>query len=409
MVTRYLALSLFVSAALVAQQAPIPAADALGGRPFSITKTWVIGGVGNWDALTMDPSAGQLFIAHGPTVQVVDVATGNLAGTIGGFIEAHDVVLDDAGEFGYATDGPADKVRVFDRRTFKLVASIQTGPRPRGLVLEPQSGLLLAICAGGHLENEANPAASTSPRNPPPDRRRPRREDVPPPQTNSTITVIDAGTRKPLENLSLRGTLGLAEADGDGYVYVAIPDHNQVARLDVQAIAVQARAWQTSDAARQSESPPEFQPQLLRLPQECRNPRSVAVDGHHQRLFVPCSNMKMTVLNAATGESITSLTIGPGAEAIAYDATRGLVFTANGGGYGSITVIHQDVTDTYSVVQNLATRQQARTLAVNSSTGEVYLVTALYGAKLDHPPVNGIGTLRLNPVDSSFQVLVIGN
>jgi len=39
----------------------------------------------------------------------------------------------------------------------------------------------------------------------------------------------------------------------------------------------------------------------------------------------------------------------------------------------------------------------------------VYLVTTLYGANLKTPPMNGIGTLKMNPVDGSFQVLVVGN
>ena len=68
-----------------------------------------------------------------------------------------------------------------------------------------------------------------------------------------------------------------------------------------------------------------------------------------------------------------------------------------------------DVTDAYTVVQNLPTLQQARTMAVNPSNGDVYVVTTLYGANLANPPVNGLGTLKLNPVDGSFQVLVIGN
>jgi hypothetical protein len=53
--------------------------------------------------------------------------------------------------------------------------------------------------------------------------------------------------------------------------------------------------------------------------------------------------------------------------------------------------------------------EHARTMAVDPSTGELYLVTSLYGAKLDHPPANGIGTLKVDAVDGSFQVLVIGN
>jgi DNA-binding beta-propeller fold protein YncE len=119
--------------------------------------------------------------------------------------------------------------------------------------------------------------------------------------------------------------------------------------------------------------------------------------------------MKLKVVATDTGASLAGLTIGPGVDAMAYDAGRGLIFTANGGGYGSVTVIRQHVTDTYSVIQNLPTMQQARTMAVDPSTGSVYLVTTLYGAKLDHPPMNGIGTLKMNAVDGSFQVLVVGN
>jgi hypothetical protein len=53
--------------------------------------------------------------------------------------------------------------------------------------------------------------------------------------------------------------------------------------------------------------------------------------------------------------------------------------------------------------------EHARTMAVDPSTGELYLVTSLYGVKLDHPPASGIGTLKVDAVDGSFQVLIIGN
>jgi hypothetical protein len=84
-----------------------------------------------------------------------------------------------------------------------------------------------------------------------------------------------------------------------------------------------------------------------------------------------------------------------------------MIYTANGGAQGTLTVIRQDVTDTYAEIQNLATRQRARTLAVNPATGQVYLVTDLLGVKLDQP--GSIGTLETQSAKGSFQVLVIGN
>ena len=118
--------------------------------------------------------------------------------------------------------------------------------------------------------------------------------------------------------------------------------------------------------------------------------------------------MRLAVLNGDTGQAVASLPIGPGSEGLAYDANRGLIFSANGGGDGSLTIIRQDITDSYDVVQILPTRQRARTLVVNSSNGEVYLATVIYGAALNRPPVND-APFKVSAVDGSFQVLVVGN
>jgi DNA-binding beta-propeller fold protein YncE len=107
---------------------------------------------------------------------------------------------------------------------------------------------------------------------------------------------------------------------------------------------------------------------------------------------------------------VATVPIGPGADAIGYDPNRGLIYTANGAGDGSLTIIRQDVTDTYSVIQTLPTRQHARTLAVDPANGDVYLTTVIYGAELSTPFTNGApASLKVAPVDASFQVLVVGN
>jgi len=80
---------------------------------------------------------------------------------------------------------------------------------------------------------------------------------------------------------------------------------------------------------------------------------------------------------------------------------------ASGGADGSLTIIRQSVSDSYAVIQNLPTRQRARTLAVDPETGQVYLVTDLLGMDLSHP--GNVGTLQTDPVNGSFQVLVVGH
>ena len=416
-----LASCLLVCASLAAQRAPSP--TDLAGHPFYIKKNWIVGGSGSWDYLTMDPTAGQLFIAHGPLVQVVNAATGTLAGTINGLREAHAIALDSEGAFGYITDGPAAQVRIFDRRSFQVVASVPTGPMPRAIVFEPQTRLVFVIGAQPVSEELVRAADGTLPR---------RRGN---PSTihgraESTVTVIDSESRKQLAQLVLSGRLGFAEADGNGRIFVAVSDNNQIVRLDAEAIGSTLRGLLDAAGAAPSKGsatespagaildwtsdarplpPAESRPRFFTLGSGCQEPRALAVDAAHVRLFAACTNQKMIVLNADTGEVVSSVPIGPGADAVGYDSDRGLIFSANGGGDGSLTVIRQNVTDTYSVIQILPTRQRARTLAINSSTGEIYLATVIYGFPLDRPPVSGIGTLKANPVDSSFQVLVVGN
>jgi hypothetical protein len=376
-------------------------------------------------------------------VQVVDVETGQVAGTVSGLREAHTVALDPNGELGYISDGQANQVKVFDRRTLQVVAAIPTGPAPRALVFEPENQLLFAVCTP---LTTGNPAPGASPARTPADL-----------EIKSSITVIDAETRQGLGEILMPGRMGFAATDGHGQVFINVVNRNQIARLDAGSIAAlfgrradRAAATRLADAQPPALSPapapsrstpsrsapshstpssPAHEntaPSVLdwshetRLPNsassrltlfplgpDCREPSALAVDGSHQRLFAACSNMKMVVLNAGSGELVTSLPIGPGTEAIGYDAGHGLIYAANGGAQGTLTIIRQDVTDTYAEIQNLATRQRARTLAVNSATGQVYLVTDLLGVKLDRP--GGIGTLQTPPAAGSFQVLVIGN
>lgn len=434
----FASLALLVCAAAPGQQlTPVPPpATGLPSHPFFITKTWVIGGVGDWDYLTMDPAAQELFIAHGPAVQVVDVETGTVAGTINGMREAHQVVLDGDNGFGYVSDGQADMVRVFDRHLFQVVANIPTGPSPRSMALDGASGLLFVIGAPP-TGRDAQPGARTTALQ---RAGGATRGNGTPSGTKSTITVIDIQRRIPLAELVLPGALGFVKGDGEGRVYITVQDRNQIMRLDASTVGSMIERVTNEEAAAEKKQaavrPPgqegrrktngqplrldltantpawmrDAYPRTISLDSNCQDPRAMAIDHAHERLFVACNNFRMVVVNPGTGQTIAALPIGPGPDAIGYDANRGLIFTANGGGDGSLTIIRQDVTDTYSVIQTLPTRQHARTLAIDASTGDVYLTSVLYGAEMNTPFTNGApAPMKVGPVDASFQVIVVGN
>src|SRR5207244_2237858 len=52
----------------------------------------------------------------------------------------------------------------------------------------------------------------------------------------STVTVIDVERRIPLAQIALSGSLGFAQGDGKGRVYITVSDRNQILKLDAQAI-----------------------------------------------------------------------------------------------------------------------------------------------------------------------------
>jgi DNA-binding beta-propeller fold protein YncE len=452
-----LTVSLLPCAALRAQQPPQP--TDLPGSPFFIKQDWIIGGKGDWDYLTFDAKTNQLFIAHAAAVQVVDVETGLVAGRITGLHDAHAIALDEAGEFGYISDGAVNRVAVFDRRTLQIVASIPTGPSPRAIVIDPQSGLLFAVCTNPYtpaqlaaLLNPPHPAGNGN-RNKPQGR---APQPVLDREVKASITVIDPTARRRVGEILMPGRLGFAQSDGNGQLFALLVDRNQVARLDASAVSAALHAGSNAPAPSQPPAaastgegsspaaPTTGSPtsgttsptpstadestlpivldwshgstaqdgssdalRLLPLGGNCQQPRGLAVDGAHQRLFAACNNMRLTILNAGSGEVVTSMPIGPETDAVGYDAARGLIYTANGGAQGTLTIIRQDVTDSYAEIQNLATRRRARTLAINQDTGQVYLVTDFVGVDLAQK--GGIGALKTTPVDGSFQVLVVGH
>jgi YVTN family beta-propeller protein len=423
---RFLVLPVLCLLGCAGVAAQTPQATELPGKPFVIKKTWIIGGEGNWDYITLDPVSLQLYIAHGSVVQVVDVSSGKVAGVVTGMRDAHEIALDSNGQYGYVSDGPTNDVKVFDRESLEVVAKIPTGKNPRAIVFEPTSRLVFVVCPATAEEARTprggGAAAGTGPRMP-----------TSGSLIKSTVTVIDADTQKPLADLMLPGKLGFAQTDGKGRVYVNITDRNQIVHFNAQTLdsllhkrsattapdgpkANTEKAGTKPDGAPAGNAPltidwsnPRAPNPLhnFRLGQDCQSPKGLAIDSANERLFTACDNMKMQVLNSANGQLVATLPIGAGTDAVGYDASRGLIYASNGGGVGSLTIIRQHLTDSYAVIQELPTQARARTLAVNPVSGEVYLVTNVTGFDLTHS--GGIGGLKAAAVPGSFQVLEVGN
>ncbi|HKP13185.1 MAG TPA: YncE family protein, partial [Blastocatellia bacterium] len=98
------------------------------------------------------------------------------------------------------------------------------------------------------------------------------------------------------------------------------------------------------------------------------------------------------------------LPIGEGVDAAAFDPDTKLAFSSNG--EGTLTVVHEDSPNKYSVVETVPTQRGARTMTLDPKTHTVYMATAQFGP----PPAPTPDRPHPRPsiVPGSFVVLVFG-
>jgi YVTN family beta-propeller protein len=320
---------------------------ALAQKPYSVEDRWKVGGEGGWDYLVADSSVQRLYITHGGRVEVLEAATGKSIGAITGLKGTHGVALDDSGRYGYISDGGANAVVVFDRKSLQTVTSISAGTNPDGIVFEPVTKTVWAF--NGRSKN---------------------------------VTVIDTNTQKVIATVALPGKPEFPVADGKGFIFDNIEDKNAIVRLDAKDPKVTA-TWSVTP---------------------CESPSGLAIDRAGRRLFAVCDEKKMAVVNADTGKVIATPAIGDGPDAAGYDSKSNLAFSSNG--EGTVTIVDAS-NGSYKVKQTLATQQGARTMTLDPVTGKIYVVTAQFGPR----PAATASNPRPRPaiVPDSFTVIVAGH
>jgi YVTN family beta-propeller protein len=315
-------------------------------QPYKILDKWKIGGDGGWDYLLADPPAHRLYVTRGPQVLVIDTTTGKQVGAITGLHGTHGVALDNAGKFGYISDGGGNAVVVFDRATLATVATIPTGGQnPDGIVFEPVTQTVWVF------DGRSKDAA-----------------------------VIDAATQKVVANIPLPGKPEFPAVDGKGLVFDNIEDKSEIVRLDAHTKTLTA-TWPLTG---------------------CEGPSGLAFDVKGARLFPVCDK-HMAAVDSNSGKILATPAIGDGPDAAGWDDAHKLAFASCG--EGVLSVIDTSKPD-YPTIETLPTQRGARTMAYDSATDRVYLVTAEFGPR----PAATADNPRPRPsiVPGSFTILVVG-
>ncbi len=340
---------LFAATRPVAAQPGAPAGrSSTAGleQPYHILAHWKLADPGWWDYLHVDSPAHRLYLTRGDHVDVLDTGTGKQVGVIAGLHGTHGVALDTAGKYGYISDGGANAVVVFDRKTLATVATIPAGTGPDGILFEPSTQTVWAFNGRSH-----------------------------------DATVIDASTRKVVATIPLPGKPEFAVADGKGTVFNNIEDKSEIVRIDAHTRKLTA-TWPLTN---------------------CESPSGLAFDASGHRLFPVCDGKKMAVVDSNTGQVLANPSIGDGPDAARYSAKHKLAFASCG--EGVLSVVDASKPD-YPTIQTLPTQRGARTMAYDAATDRIYLVTADFGPRPAPTPENPRPRPAMLP--GSFTVIVVG-
>jgi YVTN family beta-propeller protein len=296
-----------------------PAAYPQGSPGYHVTKSVPLGLPDRWDYLAYDPNAHRVYVSHGDHLTVVDGRSGEIIGQVEGFPGGtHGIAIATGSGRGYTDDGRAGEAGSFDLGTLKVQQHLKAAPDSDSMAFDPASGHVFVI--------NGDPG---------------------------TLTVIDPKADRVIATIEVGGKLEFAAADGKGKLYVNGEEKKEIVRIDTRTNQADAR-WPIPN---------------------CESPHGLAVDAANHRVFSSCVNKVLVVVDTDTGATVTSVPIGAGSDAAAFDAKRKRVFSSNGRD-GTLSVIQEKDANTFVSLGDVKTAITARTMAVDSQSGRVYLVAA---------------------------------
>lgn len=328
--------------ALILAVAVLGAIPAVAQKSYKLADRVKLGGEGGWDYLVYDSDANRLFITRGTHVMVVDAKTLKATADIPDLSGIHGVALAPELGRGFITSGGDNMLAIFDLKTLKVLDKVKVGERPDAILYDASAKRVYTF--NGKSQDS---------------------------------TVVDAATGKVLGTVPLGGKPETGVADGKGNVYVNIEDRSEIVRIDTSKLTVA-----------------EHYPMA-----GCDEPSALAFDVAHRRLFAGCASKIVAVVDPDAGKLVTTVDIGGGVDAGAFNPKTQQIFMSCG--EGVLTVIHEDSPNKYSVVQSVPTVKGARTMALDETSNTVYSVTAQFDPT---PPPAG---QRRKVLPDTFELLVV--
>jgi hypothetical protein len=111
------------------------------------------------------------------------------------------------------------------------------------------------------------------------------------------------------------------------------------------------------------------------------------------------------VLDAVTGKIVATIPNGEGVDALGWDQSEKLIYIPAGRD-SSVTIVHEDAPDKYTVVAKVTTMTGAKTIAVDPVTHVAYLFQPQYGPPPVDAPKNSYGRRPRGPVIGAYLIVI---
>ena len=161
--------------------------------------------------------------------------------------------------------------------------------------------------------------------------------------------VVDMTTGKLIAKSTIGDGLESGVADGKGKLFLNVESAGAIERVDAMTLKIEA----TYPIA------------------GCGTAQGLSMDTGTRRLFMACDK-ELIVVSADDGSVVARIPVASRADQNCFDAVSKIAFNPNRAD-STMTVVHEDTPNKFSVVEKVRTGGGARTCAVDETTHKVYV------------------------------------
>jgi hypothetical protein len=312
-----LGLSVFLGFALMAP------ADEMGDKPYKILTTTQIPAAGGIDYVTADSVNRRVYVACGKEVNVFDLDSYKLAGTLAK-ASGHGVAIDPENQTGLVAGNPAT---FFDTKTLTAIKTLPA-PGADGYLFDAPTHQFFIL---------SHKAPNVL-----------------------VVNSKDGSIVGKVEAIGTKGTNAAVEqgaSDGKGLLYFAIANERHIAVVDAKTLKVTGH---------------------FDLGEKGNQPAGLALDRKNNILFAMCRGGKggtphCVILSAVDGKIINALPLAGSSDGAVFNPRTMEAFSSHGN--GTLSVIKEKSPTEFVIAETVKTKAGAKTCTLDEKTDRVILIT----------------------------------